>query len=75
MAYAIDTYFAESLKKYINPIQLAAPKIGTIGYSGTLNPLIISGLDLLNLIKDKLTKRYVNKLPKFTIDAMVSMLL
>jgi len=75
MAYAIDTNFAESLRKYIKPIQLDAPKIGIIGYNGTLKDLGVRGSDLLNLIRDKFTKRYVKRLPKLTIDAMMSILL
>ena len=74
-AYIAETIFAESLRKYINATQLIAPKIGITGYNGTLNGLSICGSNFRNLIKDKFTKRYVKRLPKLTIDAIVSMLL
>ena len=57
MAYKIETIFAESLRKYINPRQLAAPMIGTAGYNGTLNGLGIFGSNFRNLINDKFTNR------------------
>ena len=41
-----EAIFALLLKKYIKKIQLEVPRIGTTGYSGTLNKRIVFGSDL-----------------------------
>ena len=66
---------ADSLRKNIKPTQEIAPITGTTGYNGTLKNRLVSDSDRLSFSTERFTKRYVNRLPKFTIDAIVSILL